>query len=52
MCIVLEEIDESLFWLELIEEANLISSEKFKQLKTETEELVKIFSVIRKNLNR
>jgi four helix bundle protein len=41
---VLEEADESLLWLELFENAGLISAEKLKALKLEAEELVRIFS--------
>ena len=41
---VVEETDESLLWLELFEDAGLISSEKLKSLKLETEELLRIFS--------
>jgi hypothetical protein len=41
---VLEESDESLMWLELFEEAELVPSEKLKLLKREAEELLHIFS--------
>ncbi len=41
---VVEESDESLLWLELFEEAELISAEKLKGLKHEAEELLRIFS--------
>lgn len=42
--IVLEESDETLFWLEIIEEAQLIPGEsnELKALKTETNELISI----------
>ncbi len=42
--IVEEECDESLFWLELINEANLISNEKLKRLLQEADELTAIFT--------
>jgi len=50
ICIVVEESDESLFWLEIIEEANLGSGEDLQKLKKEAEELVHIFSATRKTL--
>jgi len=48
LCIVVEEIDETLFWLELLEETNLINIQELNALKKESEELLKIFSVTRK----
>ena len=41
---VVEESDESLLWLELFEEAGLVSSKKLKALKHEAEELLRIFA--------
>lgn len=41
---VLEETDESLYWLELIQETNIVSSEKTKPLIDEANELVAIFT--------
>jgi len=52
LCIVLEEIDESLFWLELIEETSLIPNEVYKDLKNEATELLKIISTTRKNMKK
>jgi len=42
--IVEEECDESLFWLELIAEANLIKKEKLMKLLREADELTAIFT--------
>ena len=42
--IVAEESDETLFWLELAVEANLVSARAVQSLVTECEELLKIFS--------
>ena len=42
--VVLEEAVETLFWHELIVEANLVSSKVVGSLVTECEELLKIFS--------
>ncbi|MCU1272300.1 MAG: hypothetical protein JWN74_3594 [Acidobacteriaceae bacterium] len=43
MGIVLEEADESLFWLELLVESGIASREKFDPLLKESNELVSIF---------
>ncbi|MGG7440911.1 four helix bundle protein [Chryseobacterium arthrosphaerae] len=42
ICIVVEEIDETQLWLEIIEEMEYISPEKILHLKSECEELVKL----------
>lgn len=43
-CIVVEEIDETLFWLEIIEELEYLNPEITLQLKSEYEELVKVMT--------
>lgn len=48
--IVLEEADETLYWLELIEESELIKEEKLTELKPEAKELVAIFVSTLKSL--
>lgn len=47
--IVVEEADETLFWLELLVEAEIMSSDKLQALLTEYEEVVKIVNTIRYN---
>lgn len=42
--VVLEETDETLFWLELLVEAAVIGQSKCRMLQTECEELLKIFA--------
>jgi four helix bundle protein len=42
--IVEEESDETLFWLEIIEEANLLKKEKLKEIINEADELTAIFT--------
>lgn len=42
--VVVEETDETLFWLELAVEANLVPAKTVESLATECEELLKIFS--------
>lgn len=44
ICIVVEEIDETQLWLEIIEELEYISPEKILHLKSECEELVKVMT--------
>lgn len=48
--IVLEEADETLYWLELIEESELINKEKLADLTVEAKELVAIFVTTLKSL--
>jgi four helix bundle protein len=52
MCIVVEEIDETQFWFELIEEAELLDKSTFAFLKNEIDELVKIFSASKANMKK
>ena len=44
LCIVVEEADETIFWLELMEETNKISREKIIPLYKEAEEILKVMS--------
>ena len=46
MCIVVEEADETCYWLELIDQSEL--SNNLELVKKEAEELLKIFSSARK----
>ncbi len=41
---VLEEADETLLWIELLEDAEVCPSDKLRELKREADELVRIFS--------
>jgi four helix bundle protein len=45
--IVLEETDETGFWLELTEQAGRLSAKRLAALRTEAEELTKIFNATR-----
>jgi four helix bundle protein len=49
LSITIEEADESLFWLEIISESEILPLDKLKSLMTEAEELIKILSKARKN---
>jgi four helix bundle protein len=45
--IVLEEADETAFWIELAERAKLLPPERLNKLRAEAEELIKIFNATR-----
>lgn len=49
MSIVAEEVDETLFWLEMLVETDFISMEKVKPTLDETLGIVKVVSKARKN---
>ena len=44
LCIVLEEADESLFWLELMVESDLVAKTRVDKLLKEADELTAIFT--------
>jgi len=50
LSIVVEEADETLFWLEIMSESELLKSELLNDIVKEAEEIVKIFSSYRKKL--
>jgi len=50
--IVIEEADESAFWLELIEESGLLPKECLTDLRKEADELTAIFVSSRKTVTR
>lgn len=45
--IVLEEADETGFWIELTEQAGLLPTQRLKALRDEAEELMRIFNATR-----
>ena len=49
ICFVVEETDETMFWLEMLWEANIVKQELLQDLYQENEELLKIMVVARKN---
>ncbi len=49
LCIVVEEADETAYWLELIVEAQLLPAQKVESLLQEAGELTRIFAVMRKS---
>ncbi|MFA3782474.1 four helix bundle protein [Melioribacteraceae bacterium 4301-Me] len=52
LSIVIEEADESLFWLEFILEENLIKKERIENLINEASELTAIFIASRKTIQK
>jgi four helix bundle protein len=45
----LQELDETAYWLELLEGSQLVTAERLKDLRTETDELIAIFvSIVKK----
>lgn len=49
MSIVVEEADETLFWLEILRDTNLVSNKIIEPIINEITEIVKIMSKARKN---
>jgi four helix bundle protein len=47
--IVIEETDETMFWLELLWESNIVKQSLLQDLYNENEEILKIMAVSRKN---
>ncbi|WP_299213624.1 four helix bundle protein [uncultured Dokdonia sp.] len=52
MSIVVEEADETLFWLEMIKDTGMATEEKLKPFIKEATEIAKVMSVARKNVDR
>jgi len=50
--IIEKESNETLYWLELLEESNIIGIEKLSDLKDECEQLLKIFTATGKTAKR
>jgi four helix bundle protein len=50
LCIVVEECDETVFWLEMIKETNPNQFENITQLEKEANELLKVFSTTKKKI--
>ena len=49
ICIVVEETDETMFWLEMLLEAGIVDKDLLQNLYQENEEILKIMVVARKN---
>lgn len=51
LCIVVEETDETQFWLEIIEELNYLKLEILEPIKSECQEIVKVMTTYKKKLS-
>ena len=51
LCIVVEEADETQFWLEIIEELEYLNDESLEEIKVECEEIVKVMTSYKKKLS-
>ena len=52
LCIVVEEADETLFWLEILEECQFSRKEDLASLKSEATEIVKVMASYRGRFKR
>jgi four helix bundle protein len=52
MSIVIEEADETLFWLEMLRDSNLVSEADVETFIKEITEILKVMSVARKNVKK
>ncbi|MEI7981651.1 MAG: four helix bundle protein [Bacteroidota bacterium] len=50
ICVVTEECDECLFWIDFMNETGIISATEISHLQVEAEELLRIFSTIKRKL--
>lgn len=50
ICIVVEEADETVFWLEVIENFNMLTSEKLEEIMKESLEILKVTSAYKSKL--
>ncbi|MCU0390394.1 MAG: four helix bundle protein [Thermoflexibacter sp.] len=50
LSIVVEEADETLFWIEILEETGILTKEKLVDLKKEATEIIAVMAKTRKNL--
>ena len=50
ICIVLEETDETLFWLDYLMKLEVLNEKQATKIRNEVEELVRLFASIRKKM--
>jgi len=50
VCIVVEEVDETQFWLEYLDRIGLLNRNKFAGIYNEVDELVKLFTTIKSKM--
>jgi len=52
LCIVVEEADETLFWIEMLVDGGFITIKKIENCKKEAEEILKVMAAFKKKLQR
>ena len=52
LCIVVEEADETLFWIEMLTDAGFISKEKMADCYNEAEEILKVMAAYKKKMQK
>ena len=52
LCIVVEEADETLFWIEMLTDAGFISKEKMADCYNEAEEILKVMAAFKKKMQK
>ena len=52
LCIVVEEADETQFWLEILVESDLIKIEEVLNIRQEVEEIVKVMTIYKYRLEK
>lgn len=52
LCIVVEEADETIFWLEILEESQIAITVNVAEIKTEMMEILKVMSSYRKTVGQ
>ncbi|MEO6682619.1 MAG: four helix bundle protein [Ginsengibacter sp.] len=52
LCIVVEEADENLFWIEMLIEGNFIIANEMTKIKNESEEILKVMAAYKKKLQQ
>jgi len=52
LCIVVEEADETLFWIEMLIDGRFITVEKIENPQKEAEEILKVMAAFKKKLER
>ncbi len=52
LCIVVEEADETMFWLELLVEGKFIGANEIEGIQKETLEILKVMSAYRKTVSQ
>jgi len=50
ICIVVEESDETIFWIDFLVETGVLKLEQVKEIEAEANEFLRIFSTIKKKL--